>query len=82
MSKKKYTDYLQEAPEPKEPEPKLPTKEQTEAIAELYRSAKDMRGQDHMKLCAFYVVNREHCDCGLNPLRMAVLSLEATGWTP
>lgn len=82
MSKKKYNDYIQDAPAPPEPEIQALPKEQAEAIAELYRSAKSMNGQDHMKLCAFYVVNREHCDCGLSDLRMSVLQLEASQWTP
>lgn len=82
MSKKKYTDYIQDAPAPPEPEIHSLPKEQTDAIAELYRAAKAMNGQDHMKLCAFYVVNREHCDCGLADLRMSVLALEATQWKP
>lgn len=83
MSKKRhhYADHISEAPEPQEPEPQLP-QEQKDAIGEMYRQAKAMNGQDHMKLCAFYVVNREHCDCGLSHLRLSILALEATGWTP
>jgi len=42
MSKKKYNDYIQDAPAPPEPESQALPKEQAEAIAELYRSAKSM----------------------------------------
>jgi hypothetical protein len=83
MSKKWKSDrdtvVLEEVPKPP-PEPERSPEQ--EALAELYRTAKAMNGIDHMKLCAFYVVASDHCDCGLNELRTALRALEATTWTP
>lgn len=81
MTKKRSADYLHEAPDIATNDYVL-TFAQKEALAELYRSAKAVNGADHMKLCAFYVVNSQHCDCGLQSLRMSVLALEATKWAP
>ena len=75
MSKKHRWDekpHVQEV----EPDPEPVLDKRAEAIEAVVRAAKDMNGADHMKLCAFYVVASEYCDCGLSQLRDSVRRLQ------
>lgn len=74
MSKKRWDEKSPVHEVEPEPEP-VPDK-RAEALAALVRAANDMNGADHMKLCAYYVVASEHCDCGLSQLRDATRRLQ------
>ena len=41
-------------------------------LTEALICARSLNGIDHMRLCAYYVINRQQCDCGLTALRIAL----------
>lgn len=63
--------------------PAVPIWEQTEgvcsdALSELVRIAKEFNGRDHLSACAYYVVSKRECDCGIKRLYLAAVRAQET----